>query len=397
MAKHPQSPQIQRELTRKQLSRAERDAKRTRLLLLGVGGALLLVVLLIVFGVLRESVFLPNEPVAIVGGENILTREFQQRVRLQRSGLRQQIEFFQQLGLTDNVAQASQLLNDVQGVGSQVLQRLIDESIYRQSAAELGVSVSADEVQTSIEEGLNYYRNPPTPAPTSTPRPTFTPSPTIAGSAPITVTPTATITPFPTSTPVTADGFQTLYQDQLSNLGALGIGESDYRRLVETQLLSDKVEAALNSRVVTLTDQVQFQYITVASEGDAGLVRQAVDANGFDEVYGQVLSSTFTITNVRAAEFPFTPVDTLVDSTQFGQRFADLIFAAPISSTFGVISDTTGSLYYVGRVIGHEMRELSAADLQQAQSNALQDWLAEKRRALNVQVLVWEDRVPDTP
>jgi hypothetical protein len=390
MSKHPQSPQIPKELTRKQLSRAERDARKTRILLLTVGGALALVVLLIAFGVARDNLLLPNEPVAIVGDQTILTREFQQRVRLVRSSLRQQIEFYQQLGLQDNANQIAQQLFDHVTLGGEVLNQLIDEAVYRQSAAELGITVSPDEVQATIEEQFNYFRNPPTPAPTSTAAPTLTPSATI------TATPEPTSTPRPTATPVTAEGFQQLYQQQLGSLGQLGVGEADYRRIVEGQLIADKAQELLGGRVVTITDQAQFQYIAANNEVNANTVKDIIESDGFDSVYQQVLSSTFSITSgLAASEAPFTPLTEIGE--QFGQPFADMLSATPISGTFGVISGTGGTVWYVGRLLGHEVRPLDAAALQRAQSQAVQDWLAEKRQALNVQVLTWEDRVPSDP
>lgn len=392
MSKHPQSPQIPKELTRKQLSRAERDARNTRILLLTVGGALALVVLLIGFGIVRDNLIQPNEPVAIVGNQTILTREFQQRVRLVRSSLRQQAEFYQQLGLQDNANEIGQQLFDYVTLGGEVLNQLIDEAVYRQAAPELGVTVSADEVQTAIEEQFNYFRTPPTPAPTRTPAPTLTPSATI------TTTPEPTSTPLPTATPVTAEGFQQLYQQQLGSLGQLGVGEADYRRIVEGQLIGDKAQEILHSRVVTITDQVQFQYIAANNEVNANTVKSIIETDGFDAVYQQVLSSTFSITSgLAASEVPFAPLTEIADESQFGQAFADIVSAAPISGTFGVISGTGGTVWYVGRLLGHEVRPLDAAALQRAQSKAVQDWLAEKRQQLNVQVLTWEDRVPSAP
>jgi hypothetical protein len=395
MSKHPQSPQISKELTRKQLSRAERDARRTRVLLLAVGGALALVVLLIGFGIVRDNLLLPNEPVAVVGNQTILTREFQQRVRLVRSSLRQQADFYQQLGLTDNANQIAQQLFDHVTLGGEVLNQLIDEAVYRQSAAELGITVSPDEVQTTIEEQFNYFRNPPTPAPSPTAL-ADTPAPTLTPSATITATPEPTFTPRPTATPVTAEGFQQLYQQQLGSLGQLGVGEADYRRIVEGQLIAEKAQEVLGSRVVTITDQAQFQYIAANNEVNANTVKSIIESDGFDPVYQQVLSSTFSITSgLAASEVPFAPLTEIGE--QFGQPFVDMLAATPISGTFGVISGTGGTVWYVGRLLGHEVRPLDAAALQRAQSQAVQDWLAEKRQALNVQVLTWEDRVPSDP
>jgi hypothetical protein len=380
-----------KELTRKQISRAEREARNTRILLLSVGGAVALAILLIGFGILRESVLVPNEPVVTVGNQSILTREFQQRVRLERLSLIQEYNFYQNIGLQDNAAQALQQLNDRLGLGSQVISALVDEALYRQAAPELGVSVSADDVQKTLEEDYRYFRVTPTPEPTLTPLPTPT------ASATITVTPQATSTPAPTATPVTLEAFNQLLGQRLDELSKLGIAEADYRRFIEGQLISNKVQQILARDVLTMTDQARFQYIGASSPEEIDQVQQAIAKSGFEAVYDQVLSSTFSITTVTAIEFPYTPKDDLVGASQYGQRFADAVFSTPISGTFGVISDTGGLAYYVGRVLDRGVRELTSDGLQRAQSNAIQKWLTDRRALLNVQVLKWDDRVPGDP
>ena len=365
--------------------------RNTRLLLLAVGGAVLVSVVLIGFGLLRDTVLLPNEPVAKVGNQDILTREFQQRVRLDRFQLIQQYDLFLSFGLQDNADQARQQLNDLRGIGSRVISTLVDEALYRQAAPELGVNLTDDDVQRMIEEGFEYFRVPPTPAPTLTPA--ATPTPDAESSA----TPEPTVTPQPTATPVTEAGFRTLYQQRLSELAGLGFSEADYRRLFETQLIAQRVRDILWSQVVTLTEQAQFQYVRASAQEDIDRVQQAIEQDGFDSVYSQVLSQTFTISAAVAIELPFTPKEDLAESPQFGPAFADAVFSTPISSTFGVITGTGGSVYYVGRVVSREVRELSPDALSRRQSAIIQDWLNQRRQLLNVQVLTWEDRVPVDP
>ena len=399
MSKNPQTPQLPKELSRKYLSRAERDARNTRILLLTVGGAIVLALLLIGFGIFRDNVLLPNEPVARVGDQDITTREFWQRVRLQRFQLINEYNLYLSIGLNDNAGQALQQLSDPVGLGSQVISAMVDEALFRQAAPDLGVSVPVDEVQKSIEEGFGYFRVTPTPRPTNTPRPTLTPSPTVTGTAAetITATPAPTTTPAPTSTPDTAEGFQQLYAERVNELSGLGFSEADYRRLWETQLIAQKVQELLQSQVATTTEQAQFRTIRATSPADMDRVQQAVAQDGFDAVYTQVLSQTFTITSVAAVEFPYTPKFDLEDSVAFGSSFADAVFSTPISGTFGVISNTANSIYYIGRVLNRETRELTSDALQRLQSKAVQDWLNERRQIVPVEVLRWEDRVPTDP
>src|SRR3972149_3312674 len=167
MSKSPQTPQLPRELSRKYLSRAEREARKTRILLLAVGGALALAILLIGFGIFRDNVLLPNEPVAIVGDQQIMTRAFWQRVRLEREQLINQYDFYVNLGLSDNANQIASALipENAASIGSQVIEQMVDEEVYRQAAPELGVTVTADELDRSIEEAFGYFSVTPTPQP----------------------------------------------------------------------------------------------------------------------------------------------------------------------------------------------------------------------------------------
>jgi hypothetical protein len=391
MSKTPQTSHLPKDLTRKQISRAERDARNTRLLLLAVGGAVLVSLLVIGFAALRDAVFLPNEPVIIVGEQSILTREFQQRVRLERFQLINLYSQYQQFGLQDNADQIAAELQSASSIGSQVINTLIEEALFRQAAPELGVTVAADEVQKTIEESFDYFRVPPTPVPTRTPLPTPTTSPTS------TLTPQPTFTPQPTATPVTAEGFQSMYQEQLRVMAGLGLSEADYRRLVETQLIAQQVRDVLGRDVVTMTEQALFQYIGAGAQADIDAVQQAIGEGDFDGVYQQVLSQTFPITSLIASVSSYTPREDLIEQASFGQRFADAVFSTPISGTFGVITSTSGSFYFVGRVLNREVRELAPDALERRRSAAVRDWLNARNTEPNVRVLTWEDRVPVDP
>ncbi len=265
MSKTPSSRNVQipKELTRKHLSRMERDARQSRIVLLVVGGVVALMVLIVGYGILRENVLILNEPVANVNGEEISTRDFQNRVRLTRLTLENQIQRATALGDSQTAQQYQSQLDDTSGLGAQVLSDMVDELLLKQAAPEFNVTVTPDDVQVYLEENLGYLRNPPTPVPTRTPAPT----PTVT--EPITQTPTPTITPFPTATPVTKEGFDTLYKDQLDVLASIGITDQDYRNIVDLRLIGEKVNAAIASTVPTTTEQIKFKYIRIRADGRA--------------------------------------------------------------------------------------------------------------------------------
>ena len=391
MSKTPTSRNVQipKELTRKHLSRMERDARQSRIVLLVVGGVIALLILIVGYGFLRENVLILNEPVANVNGEQISTREFQNRVRLARLTLKQQVDRANQQGDQQSAQQAQQQLDDSSGLGAQVLSGMVDELLLKQAAPEFNVTVQPDEVQISLETDLNYQRNPPTPAPTRTPAPT----PTVT--QPITQTPTPTTTPFPTSTPVTKEGFDTLYKNQLNVLSSAGLTDQDYRKIVELRLIGEKVNKAIASTVPTTTEQIKFKYIRFNST-DVQTVTASVNTDGFARVYQQVLSNTYPITSVIASEtFDWVPQDEISGTTEFGPTIAETLFTTPISQTALFDNNAAGTAGYAIFVQDKGVEPISSSFMSSREQKAQQAWLEARRNPAFF--LTWQDRVPTTP
>lgn len=381
--------QIPKEQTRKQLSRAEREARQSRRVMWVVGGVVTLLTLILGYGFLRENVFILNEPVANVKGEEIYTRDFQNRVRLARMTLQQQAQRADALGDQESAKQYQKQLDDPTSLGAQVLSSMVDELLLKQGAAEFGVSVSPEEVQTYLEEDIGYFRNPPTPAPTRTPAPT----PTATG--PITRTPTPTSTPFPTATPITKEGFDTLYKDQLSVLSSVGLADQDYRKVVELRLLGEKVNKAIASTVPTITEQIKFKYIRIEA-ADVPTVTAAINADGFDAVYRAVISSTFPLTTVQASEtFDWVPQDEISATTEFGPAIAETLFATPISQTAVISSNAAGTAGYAAFVLDKGVQPISPSFMSSREQKAQEAWLEARRNP--AYFLTWQDRVPTKP
>lgn len=388
-AKSTQKVQIPNEPTRKQLSRADREAQQRRRIMLAVGLTLGAVVVVLLFGIIYENVIRPTEPVASVNGETISTAEFQARVRLARNSLNQQLVLAQAQGDTQSQSTIQSQLNDPITLGDQTLSNMVDGILLRQGAKDFNVSVTPDEVQTFIEENLNYHRNPPTPAPTRTPRPT----PTASG--PITQTATPTITPFPTPTPVTQAGFQKLYADEIAGFQSFGFSEQDYRKYVETYLIGQKVRQAIAATVPTTTEQIKFRYIR-AEAVDVPTVTQTIQKDGFSAVYQSIISNTFPVTTVSAADtLDWVPRDVLSTSQEFGPALADTLFTTPLSQTAQIGTNQAGTAGYFAVVYDKGIAPLNSTFLNNSQQAAEDAWLQERHK--NVVYYTWNDRVPTTP
>jgi hypothetical protein len=379
------------EPTRKQLSRAEREARQRRRLNLAVGGVLALVALIVVGGFLYENISNQvrlSQPVANINGELISTTDFQNRVRLVRAQLRQQADFYgNQLGNTQTAQQILAQLNDAVTLGGQVINGMVDEILLKQAAAQYNVSVQPDEIEAKVEENFGYQRNPPTPSPTRTPLPT----PTASGQVTQTATPPPT--PLPTATPISKESALKSYQDYLT---AVGVADAAYRKYAEMTLFSDKVRQAIGSTVPTTTDQIKFKFIRMDTAA-VPTVTAAITQDGFAKVYNAILSNTVPYSSsVVAQEIgDWVPIAAISTTAEWGPSVATALFSTPVSQTTSIISNTTNTASYIGLIEAKGIEPLTSSYLSQAQDQAVQAWLQQRRNPAFI--LTWSDRVPTQP
>ena len=189
----------QKVATKKHMARLERERRQNRIILAVGVGSILIVAGLLLFGYFKSNV------VANVNGVKITTTQWQERVRLQRVSLLNQLsqyQYFQQYFGMDTSQQQQQVnfsLSNTEQMGQEVLDAMIDDELIRQEAKKLGIKVTSDEVEQSIQEAYSFFPNgtqTPTVTPTEFSLPTLT-------SKQLTLYPyTPTATEFvPTSTP----------------------------------------------------------------------------------------------------------------------------------------------------------------------------------------------------
>ena len=222
-----------RELSRKEHSRRRRDETRNRWVLIGLAVVAALVVVIIAAGVIMELVVKPSQPVATVDNAKIGLRDYQKRVKF---------DWFQAGQVTDP-----------QGTSLKTLDTMVDEQLLREQAQQRGITVSEDEINAAIEKSFGYLRVPPTPAPSPTPDPSATPS-----SEP-------TATPVPSPTPVSLEAYEKAKKEYITRLNTnTGMTEADFRKIVELDLLRQKLYDQVAEDVPTVAEQVHARHILVA-------------------------------------------------------------------------------------------------------------------------------------
>ena len=410
-------------ISKKHLARQERERRQTRLISGVAIGIVSIIVLLIAYGLLNDTLFLKWRPAVTVNGDSLSLQEFQVRVRATRQSLigqyMQYTQLAQMFGMDPNsdpqmsqtLSQITSELDSTSTIGSQTIDEMINDLLIRQYAKANGIVVAAADVEEAIQHGLNYYsKGTPTPtltptgviyptldatqlalvtptitpttAPTTTPRPTYTPN----------LTATATLIPTitPTATPYTLQGYQTQYKNTLKSYAPDGMNEAQFRKIYyESGLYQDRVKAKVTADITHEQEQVWARHILVADEATA------------KSVYDQLVAGADFATLAAKYSIDTTSKDKGGDLGWFGKGkmvpdFESAVWTMKIGAINPPVKTTYG--YHVIQVLGHEVRPLTDTEYNDAVTAAFNTWLQTQRT--NSKVVInnsWTNYVPTTP
>jgi parvulin-like peptidyl-prolyl isomerase len=306
----------EKHINKKHLAHLQVVRRQDRIIRISAITIIVLVISIVGYGILSGTVLLPYRSVATVNGENITAREFQQQVKLERiqtiNTYMQYMQYAQMMGVQDPLndtnfgpimKQYSTLLTSTDAMGQKVVDLLIDDMLVRQEAKKRGITVSKEEVDKALQNGFYYFPN-GTPTPTLTPTEPVVPTLNPTQLAIVTITPTASVTPTatpdtnatptaqataaptataePTATPVTEQGYKALLKTRIVDMTKnTGMDETAYRRLIESNLLREKLLEDVTKDIKPFQEQVWARHILVKTIEEAVAV-QARLRNGED-------------------------------------------------------------------------------------------------------------------
>ena len=416
-------------ISKKHLARQERERRQTRIITAVAIAVVAVVILGIAYGILNDTLFLRFRSAVTVNAESLSLQEFQVRVRASRQSLISQYIQYEQLAqmfgvdpstdpqLSQTMSQITSQLDSTTGMGSQVVDDMVNNLLIRQYAKANGITVTSDDVEKAIQAGLNYYpQGTPTPTLTptspvfptlnatqlalitSTPTPTVTITPTSAptSTSQPTNTPdrTATVTPVPsvtpTATPYTLQGFEKQYQDSLKSVAPEGMSETQFRRIYyEDGLYQERVKAKVTADVSHTQEQVWVRDILVADKPTA------------DNIYSQLQNGADFATLASQDSIDTATKDKGGDLGWFGKGtqaadFEAAVWPMKVGTINAPFQTTTG--YHIVQVLGHEVRPLTDTQYQDAVNSAWTTWLQTERS--NSKVVInnaWTNYVPTSP
>lgn len=415
MPKNAVEPKPMR-LSPKGESRRERERRTNQLLVIGTGVVLGLVVLILGWGLLDQYVLMPRRPVATVAGEAIPLSTFVRHLQYRRFIYHDYLLQLEQSRLDYSSSEEDQsfilqyldqqittLESQLLSLPNTVLDELIDDKLVRQEAARRGITVSQEEIDIAMEEAFGYYRNPPTPVaeePTPVIAVTETETATDATPAPtetITdITPTPTLTPAPTSTPMptptplteeayiqrSTEWFQTTEKQT-------GFTKEDFRTLVESSLLREKLEEAIGAEVPTTAEQVHARHILLETREEAEAALERLKNGEAFEALAAELSQD-TMTKEDGGDLGWFPRGQMV------AEFEEAAFALQPGELSEIVETSYG--FHIIRVEEREdNRPLEDYALQQARSTAVNDWFMTQRATQTIENNLDKFEIPKDP
>ncbi len=437
------------DLHKKHVARLERERQQSRLILNVFIGIIAAVVLLLVYGYLDINYFQLQRPVAKVGDTEIIAKDFQARVRLQRQQLLMQYSQYSQyaqfgMDVSGQLQQIQDSLDNSESTGQAVLDQLVNEELIRQEAAKRGIVVSEAEVDAMIKDAFGYFPNGTptleatptevtmpeipaeafeivtiTPIPSATPETTATPeitatAETIATDAATTGTPAATATlvpsatpsatptvmleptsavtptPEPTSTPYTLEGFQTQYDNAAQRMVKLGFKAEDYRSLFEAQLLQEKLLADMSADVPQTEQQIWARHILV-QDGTVALTLIEKLKNGADfaALAAEFSEDGSAATGGDLGWFGKGAMVAEFETAAFALEKPGDFTLTPVQSQFG---------FHIIQLIVKQDRPVNAERYDAVKNQAFQDWLTAAKEEYGVEIFdLWKQHVPTEP
>ena len=371
-------------VNRKTLSRSQREERYRRWLYAGAGVVLALIVGVLAVGLYQSWVAEPASPVATVNGVPVRTDTYQRWVQYQRYMIRTYlaridaqlaqldpkdesqltlISYFQQ--------QRQQMQAQSVNLPSNVLNALIDDELIRQEAARRGIVVTPEEVQAEIERQFGYNAEQPTAIPTVP-----------GATSPITTTPT------PTPTPMSEEAFREHYNNMLREMRkSTGFTEADFRAMVSTDLLREKLQEAMAAEVPETAEQIHARHILVETEEEA---RAALERIGNGEDFAAVAKevSTDDSNKDEGGDLGWFPRGQMVD------EFDGAAFALQPGEVSDLVATDYG--YHIIKVEERDPnRPLDESLLDYKRSRALASWLSEQHNSEAVQRFWSSDKVPN--
>jgi hypothetical protein len=399
---------------RKHVARAERERRLRRWILIGTALTVLLVLGILGYGIIELRVIRPSQPVLVVNGEQVTTKQFQARVRLRQRDLFFQYQNALQMrslltgenpqfeeSVQQQISNIETTLSNPLIIGQEVINQFIQELLVRQEAQRRGIEVSEADVERRIQELLGYYpAGTPTPLPTRTPDAERTATAMALPSATPIATPTTgpsptaspTLAPSPSPTAYTAEAYAENLQALVESLEQFDIREADFNAAVAAQMYQEQLIADFEQAVPREQLQVHLKHIQVEDKQTAQEIGQRIEQG---EDWAALVEELSTDSGTVSIEGDLGWLLESQVQRRFGEQ-AVVVFDLEAGEISEPVESRAG--WHVFQVVEREVRSLSDSVVQNEALEAFNAWLSDTKDQAEIVIKdYWIERVPSPP
>lgn len=412
MAKQTQKSAVH---SRKHLARVERENIQKRIITIATVMIVSIVVLIAVFGTIKEGVLDPQKPIITIGDYDVSLAQFQARVRYQRFQLVNQYANYYNLmqsfgdestqALLENNLRQIQFQLEPVILGTTVVDDIVADLLVQQEAEKRGITVSEAEITQFIAENFFMYfpEGTPTPEPTRelpptstlSPKqltlvpqePTATPEEAAIEETPAEAEPTAEL---PTATPFTEDALKTQLNEYLDYIKIYAdVTEADLRWMIKADIYQEKLIKALTDDLETEEEQAWARHILVADEETAlGVIERLNNGEDFIALAQELSTDTGSASQGGDLDwFGHGQMVEAFDLAVFELEIGEI--STPVESNFG---------WHVIQLLGREVRTISEQRLATLKEQIFQDWVTQQRANTEVTISeTWSENIPEEP
>lgn len=409
-------------VSKKYEARQQKENRQKKTMIIVLAVIVAVVVLLVGYGILQGTVLKNNKAVAKVNNKTITVKQFVKRTQYERLSNVQTFTTYAASGYAmffqSQLVEMQNALDNYVQFGSDVLDRMIREAVIAEKAAEMGITVSDEDINAEIESGFGFFpAGTPTPAPTfvfqptstmssqqlalvtitptPSPEPTATtdPSAPTATSIPATSTPAAEATAtqiIPTPTEMTSEGFNEQFNLMISGINdQFPFTEADFRAYVKSLLINEKVFEAVTKDITREQEMVWARHILVGTEDEAkAIIERVNDGEDFGAVAKEL--SLDTSTSVNGGDLSWFSKGQMVEpfeNAAFALKIGEI--SQPVQSDYG---------YHVIQLLGKEVRELTDSQWDSMKQKVFAEFIEEAKTGMDIKKLdVWASVAPSTP
>ncbi len=406
--------------SRKHEARLQKENRQKKIMIIVMVAIVSVVVLLVGYGVLQGTFLKNRKPVARINDTTINVNQFVKRVQYERLSYVETFTSYAASGYASffesQLLEMQNTLDNYIQFGSDVLDKMINEAVVAEKAAELGITVSEEDIDIELERGFGFFPDgTPTPEPTFVQRPTSTlsaqqlaiititptpspeptatadaatPEPTEAATTP-TAVPTATEIP-PTPTAYTREGFETSYDQMLTSISdQFPYTEADFRDYVRSYLFNQKVFEEVTKDISREQEMVWARHILLGTEEEAAAVVDRInDGEDFAAIAAEL--SLDTSNSASGGDLGWFSKGQMVEPFEVAAYALEIgEISEPVQSDFG---------FHVIQLLGKENRDLSDEQWDAMKQAAFADFIEEAKAGMDIKKLdVWASVAPNTP